>query len=53
MWNMDRTQEYYLAQVPAFDDEGDMGGAFDQLTRSDAQKRFDVLTDRKGVRELG
>ena len=32
IWNMDRAQEYYLDQVPSFEDDS-MGGAFDQLTQ--------------------
>ena len=50
IWNMDRTQEYYLDQVPSFDDDGvTMGGAFDQLTQSDAQKHFSVLTNTLSI----
>ena len=48
IWNMDRTQEYYLDQVPSFDEDS-MGSAFDHLTQSDAQKHFSVLTNTLSI----
>ena len=45
---MDRTQEYYLDQVPSFDEDS-MSSAFDHLTQSDAQKHFSVLTNTLSI----